>query len=88
MTNILINTCGKELSLMTNQQPLNQHATKVFIKISPSKRHYQKVPLKKTLSEMPPQKKTLKRLPQKRHYQYILSKKALSKLLPQKINDA
>lgn len=80
MTNILINTCGKELSLMTNQQPLNQHASKVFIKISPSKRHYQKVPLKKTLSEMLPQKKTLKKLPQKRHHQYISLEKGIIKI--------
>ena len=69
---------------MTNQQPLNQHATKVFIKISPSKRHYQKVLLKKTLSETLPQKKTLKRLPQKRHYQYISLEKGIIKIAASK----
>lgn len=72
---------------MTNQQPLNQHASKVFIKISPSKRHYQKVLLKKTLSETLPQKKTLKRLPQKRHYQYISLEKGIIKIAASKIND-
>lgn len=69
---------------MTNQQPLNQHASKVFIKISPSKRHYQKVLLKKTLSETLPQKKTLKRLPQKRHYQYISLEKGIIKIAASK----
>lgn len=69
---------------MTNQQPLNQHASKVFIKISPSKRHYQKVLLKKTLSETLPEKKTLKRLPQKRHYQYISLEKGIIKIAASK----
>lgn len=69
---------------MTNQEPLNQYASKVFIKISPSKRHYQKVPLKKTLSEMLPQKKALKRLPQKRHYQYIFLEKGIIKIAASK----
>lgn len=69
---------------MTNQQPLNQHASKVFIKISPSKRHYQKVLLKKTLSETLPQKKTLKWLPQKRHYQYISLEKGIIKIAASK----
>lgn len=69
---------------MTNQEPLNQYASKVFIKISPSKRHYQKVPYKKTLSEMLPQKKTLKRLPQKRHYQYISLEKDIIKIAASK----
>ena len=69
---------------MTNQQPLNQHASKVFIKISPSKRHYQKVLLNKTLSETLPQKKTLKRLPQKRHYQYISLEKGIIKIAASK----